>query len=89
MHHRLLLYACALLSLPAPLFALTLDLAGTPARVRASNPELKAARLAIDEAKGRLLGAGRLENPVLSFETQGESGLSPARRVSDSTRPFP
>jgi cobalt-zinc-cadmium efflux system outer membrane protein len=89
MHYRLLLYACILSSLPAPLSALTLDLAETPARVRASNPELKAARLAIDEAKGRLLGAGRLANPVLSFETQGESGLSPGSTGLGIDQTFP
>lgn len=55
----------------------TIDLAGTPARVRSSNPELKAARLAIEEARGRLRGAGRLSNPSLSVEFQGESALSP------------
>jgi cobalt-zinc-cadmium efflux system outer membrane protein len=74
---RSLLFAFALLGIPASLPALTIDLAGTPARVRASDPELKAARLAVEEARGRLLGAGRLSNPTLSLEHQGESGLSP------------
>lgn len=69
--------------------ALTVDLAATAARVRASNPELKAARLAIDEAKGRLLGAGRLANPVLSFEHQGESGLSPGSTGLAIDQTFP
>ena len=69
---RLFLFACALLTAPTSLSALTLDLSGTPARVRAANPSLKAARLAIAEAEGRLLGAGRLANPTLSFEHQGE-----------------
>lgn len=69
--------------------ALTVDLAGTAARVRASNPELKAARLAIEEAKGRLLGAGRPANPVLSFEHQGESGLSPGSTGLAIDQTFP
>lgn len=69
--------------------ALTVDLAGTAARVRASNPELKAARLAIEEAKARLLGAGRLANPVLSFEHQGESGLSPGSTGLAIDQAFP
>ncbi len=69
--------------------ALTVDLAATAARVRASNPELKAARLAIEEAKGRLLGAGRLANPVLSFEHQGESGLSPGSTGLAIDQAFP
>jgi len=57
--------------------------------VRASNPELKAARLAIEEAKGRLLGAGRLANPVLTFEHQGESGLSPGSTGLAIDQTFP
>lgn len=89
MKHRFLLLAAAILALPGSSRALTLDLAGTPARVRASNPALKAARLAIDEAKGRLLGAGRLGNPVLSFETQGESGLSPGSTGLGLDQTFP
>lgn len=56
----------------------TIDLDGIAPRVRESNPHLKAARLAIDEARGRLLGSGRRANPTLSVEFQGESGLSPA-----------
>ena len=81
--------ACVLLALPASLPALTLDLAGIPARVRSANPQLKAARLAIAEAEGRLLGAGRLANPVLSFEHQGESGLSPATTGVGLDQSFP
>lgn len=86
---RFFLTACVLLTLPAPLAALTLDLADTPARVRAANPQLKAARLAIAEAEGRLLGAGRLANPVLNFEHQGESGLSPATTGIGLDQSFP
>jgi cobalt-zinc-cadmium efflux system outer membrane protein len=89
MNTRLLLFACVLLNLPATLSALTLDLAGTPARVRAANPSLKAARLAIAEAEGRLLGAGRLANPTLSFEHQGESGLSPGSTGIGLDQSFP
>lgn len=89
MNLRLFLFACALLKEPAPLPALTLDLAGTPARVRAANPSLKAARLAIVEAEGRLLGAGRLANPTLSFEHQGESGLSPGSTGLGLDQSFP
>jgi len=86
---RLLFFTCAVLYLPPSLSALTLDLAGTPARVRAANPSLMAARLAIDEAKGRLLGAGRLANPTLSFETQSESGLSPGSTELGLDQTFP
>lgn len=86
---RFFLPAGVLLTLPAPLAALTIDLADTPARVRAANPQLKAARLAIAEAEGRLLGAGRLANPVLSLEHQGESGLSPQTTGVGLDQSFP
>ncbi len=33
-----------------------------------SNPDLQAARLAVDEARGRLLGSGRLSNPEIESE---------------------
>lgn len=39
-----------------------------PERVRSSHPALHAARLAIDEARGRQLGAGRLSNPEAGLE---------------------
>lgn len=89
MNARFTLFAGLFLSLPAALCALDLDLAGTPARVRAANPQLTAARLAVAEAKGRLLGAGRLENPVLSLEHQGESGLSPGATGLGIDQAFP
>ena len=89
MKFQLPVFACLLLSLPGPACALVIDLSGTPARVRAANPSLKAARLAIDEAKGRLLGAGKLENPVFSFEHQGESGLSPGSTGLALDQTFP
>ncbi len=38
-----------------------------PSLVRSGNPELAAARYTIDEAAGRMLGAGRLSNPELEF----------------------
>ena len=37
-------------------------------RATRNNAALRAARLRIDEAKGRLLGAGRLANPEAEFE---------------------
>jgi len=89
MNFRPLTIALLSLGVAPSLSALTVDLAGTPARVRSANPALKAARLSIDEAKGRLLGAGRLENPVLSFELQGESGLSPGATGLGLDQTFP
>jgi cobalt-zinc-cadmium efflux system outer membrane protein len=50
--------------------SLVITLSGVPARVRAQNPDLAAARLRINEALGRMKQAGRLSNPELetSFE---------------------
>ena len=47
--------------------------------VRGNNPDLIAARLRIEEAKGRLLGAGRLANPDLGL------GLTHDRRFQEAT----
>ena len=54
-------------TLPALVSAETLIVTpeGLPSLVRNGNPSLAAARLAIDEAAGRLLGSGRLSNPEL------------------------
>ncbi len=52
-------------------------LASVGDRVRAQNPDLKAARFAIEEAVGRLRQSGRLENPQL------ESGLAYNTSSSD------
>ncbi len=49
-----------------PVLAESVTLASVPAKVRAANPSLAAARLRIEEARGRLLGTGRLQNPELS-----------------------
>lgn len=46
--------------------ALTLD--RVPGYALAHNPQLAAARLRIEEARGRLLGSGRLANPALEAE---------------------
>lgn len=64
MHFRILLPAllCATTGFAGDL---RVDLTAVPARVRSHNPDLAAARMRIDEARGRLLGAGRLTNPEL------------------------
>jgi cobalt-zinc-cadmium efflux system outer membrane protein len=48
--------------------AVTLPLERTPDYALAHNPSLAAARLRIDEARGRVLGAGRLANPELEID---------------------
>ena len=74
---------CLSLFLIHPLHALTLPLTAVPARVAEKNPRLAAARLRIEEARGRLLGAGRLANPEAGVELkhdprfrEGAAGLS-------------
>jgi len=64
MHTRLLTTICLIaITGLAPAAELRLGLADVPARTRQHNLDLAAARLRIEEAKGRLLGAGRLKNP--------------------------
>ena len=71
MSHRILVLLLIFIAIfPPTSEGATIDLPGTAERVRQSNPSLKAARLAIAEAEGRLLGAGRLTNPTLNFEQQ-------------------
>ena len=58
---------CVFLASAAALHAVTLPLEDVPAYATRHNPQLKAAALRIDEARGRVLGAGRLQNPELDF----------------------
>lgn len=55
----------------------TLPLSGIASRVRTQHPQLKAARLMVQEARGRQLGSGRLSNPTLALDWRSESRLSP------------
>lgn len=61
-----------ILSLVVPLLSaaseVKLSLTDLPARVAAHHPGLRAARLAIDEARGRETASGRRSNPELGFE---------------------
>lgn len=52
----------------SPVQAEQISLGAIRARVLAGNPDLAAARWKIAEAKGRLLGAGRLANPEVEVE---------------------
>ena len=69
--------------------ALTVTLSDIGPRVRASHPSLKAARLAVDEALGRQLGAGRLSNPTIGGELQNESKVSPGAVGMSFDQAFP
>lgn len=53
-----------------PVFSQPVALSKLPVFVRQHNPGLAAARLTVDEARGRLTQAGRLENPEAGFSFQ-------------------
>ncbi|HCN27239.1 MAG TPA: hypothetical protein DIT64_00295 [Verrucomicrobiales bacterium] len=80
----LLAWACA-----SPSLALTLSLDEVASRARTHHPALKAARLAVEEARGRQLGAGRLANPSLGYDFQNQSNLSPQTGVVSLDQSFP
>ncbi|MCX6857409.1 MAG: TolC family protein [Verrucomicrobia bacterium] len=80
---------CILLFSPLAASAVTLSLSDIAPRVRAHHPALKAARLSIDEARGRQLGAGRLSNPTLDTSFQNESRVSPRTTVFGIDQSFP
>jgi cobalt-zinc-cadmium efflux system outer membrane protein len=77
------------LSLPALSLAAELSLSGIAARVRSHHPMLKAARMAVEEARGRQLGSGRLANPTLESSFQIESRVSPRALVFGVDQSFP
>ncbi len=69
--------------------ALSLSLADIAPRVRDHHPALQAARLAVAEAQGRQIGAGRLSNPTLGFDWRSESRLSPVTGEFSFEQTFP
>lgn len=69
--------------------ALELSLADIAPRVRHYHPDLQAARLTIQEARGRQLGAGRLSNPTANVDFQNESQLSPRTTQFALDQAFP
>ncbi len=81
LRHSCLLFL--LIATASPCAAVTIRLDDIPRRIARENPDLAAARLGIDEARGRLLGAGRLANPEAGFDLkhdprfgEGAVGLS-------------
>ncbi len=89
MYRTTFLLTSLLLAAASSASALTLTLSDIAPRVRASHPSLKAARLAVDEARGRQLGAGRLSNPTLGTEFQNESQVSPGSVTLSIDQSFP
>ncbi len=69
--------------------ALTLSFDDIPPRVREHHPALKAARLAIEEARGRQLGAGRLSNPSLGLDWRPQTRLEPGSTQMAFEQAFP
>lgn len=83
------LIAIFLLAAVSPAPALTLSLPEIGPRVRSHHLSLKAARLAVAEARGRQLGAGRLTNPTVGTEFQNESQVSPGSIGVSIDQAFP
>jgi outer membrane protein, heavy metal efflux system len=79
------LFLAAVSSAPA----LTLSLSDIGPRVRAAHPSLKAARMAVEEARGRQLGAGRLSNPTVGLDSRNETYLSPGEVKLSLDQSFP
>ena len=69
--------------------ALTLPLSQVAERVRVHHPMLKAARLTVEEARGRQLGSGRLANPTVETSFQNESNASPRTALLAIDQSFP
>jgi len=69
--------------------ALDLSLSDIASRVRFHHPALKAARLTIEEARGRQLGSGRLSNPSLSMDWRTESRIEPGSTLLAFEQSFP
>ena len=67
--------------------SITLDSVGD--RVRRHNPQLAAARLRIEEARGRLDNAGRLSNPSVGLDSRNETFLSPGQVLVSIDQSFP
>ncbi len=83
------LFCLLLVSSACPAAAVTLDYSSVPARVKSHHPQIKAARLVIEEARGRQQGAGRLPNPAFETSFQNESRVSPRTTVFSLDQAFP
>ena len=85
----MLRYLFIALSAPLTTSAVTLSLSDIAPRVRDHHPALKAARLSVEEARGRQLGSGRLSNPALNTSFQNESRVSPRTTLFGIDQSFP
>ncbi|MBK8095453.1 MAG: TolC family protein [Verrucomicrobiaceae bacterium] len=80
-------YLFFLFPLTAP--ALELPLSQIAARVKSHHPQLRAARMAVEQARARQLGSGRLANPTLDTSFQNESAVSPRTASIGIDQAFP
>ena len=88
--HRSSLFSLVLfMAALRPVAALDLTLSDIPQRVRTQHPSLRAARLAIEEARGRQLGSGRLANPSFGYDFQNQSAVSPQTGIFSFDQSFP
>jgi cobalt-zinc-cadmium efflux system outer membrane protein len=69
--------------------AISLPIDAIPRRVATHHPGLRAARTAIEEAKARASGAGRLANPRASLDWRPQNNLNPAAAVFSLEQSFP
>lgn len=69
--------------------AVVVTLSSVGGRVIAQNPDLAAARLLIREALGRSHQAGRLDNPELETEVEGDSRFGEGRIGFELSQRFP
>lgn len=86
-------------SIPVILALACLPLAAQPAvvvtpgnladRVRSQNPDLAAARLRIQEATGRMIQSGRLDNPALDVGLEHNAGFREGRFEVGFSQRFP
>jgi len=89
MRRSTLLLFPLVLSATSSTSAVTLTLMDIAPRVRASHPSLKAARMAVEEARGRQLGAGRLSNPSVGLDSRNETFLTPGEAIISLDQTFP
>ncbi len=89
MTFRLLLGLFGTTPLCGLLCAAELTPAEAAARARKANPDLTAARLRIDEARGRLTGAGRRPNPEMQIESMLNTNASEGSLAVGWVQKFP
>lgn len=75
--------------IPFTAHALELPLSQVAARVKSHHPQLKAARMAVEQARGRQLGSGRLANPSAEASFQSVTRFSPQTVMLGIDQAFP